>query len=271
MTLINSDLVKIFRTFIMNNIDEESLKADVSEIRDSNPDLSANELCGILINRTAATAALSGAVTGAIPWPLTLLFAVPDFAAVMICQTRMILKLAILAGKDPSSDDRFAEIAACIGVAAGAAAGTVGVRKLIDCGLSPFMLSLILRSFAKSFGSKLIPIAGAVSGGAINYAATVAAGNVAKGLYFPDAEITDIKDGHENAGEQDKASVEESADGSDSEADEPDEDGTEDNEAKEDDSELKFDNDPPKTDADSACGGDAGNCGDGDETGTEGE
>lgn len=267
MPLINSDLVKIFRTFIMNNIDEESLKADVSEIRDSNPDLSANELCGILINRTAATAALSGAVTGAIPWPLTLLFAVPDFAAVMICQTRMILKLAILAGKDPSSDDRFTEIAACIGVAAGAAAGTVGVRKLIDCGLSPFMLSLILRSFAKSFGSKLIPIAGAVSGGAINYAATVAAGNVAKGLYFPDAEITDIKDGHENAGEQEKAS--ESSE--DSEAEEPDEYGTEDNEAKEDDSELKFDNDPPKTDADSACVGDAGNCGDGDETGTEGE
>lgn len=202
---MNSDLVKIFKSFIMNNIDEEALKANVQEIRDSNPDFSNYELSTLLINNTAVTSSISGVVTGAIPWPLTLLFAVPDFAAVMICQVKMILKIAILAGKDPSADERFPEIAACIGVSAGAAAGTIGVRKIIDSGISPFMLTLIFRSFAKSFSSKFVPIAGAISGGAINYAATLAAGKVARNFYFPeDAEVIEVKDDKNDDDDSDK-------------------------------------------------------------------
>lgn len=230
---MNDNLVKIFKSFIFSFVDEENLRDEVRKLREENPDLSDYDLCGVLIRKTSVSSSLSGIITGSVPWPLTLLCAFPDFIAVLVCQTRLILKIAIIAGEDPSADERFNEIVGCMGASAGAVAGTVGIKKIIDCGISPFLLKFILKSMMKAYGFRLLPILGAVSGGVINYSATFASGYMARDLYFPeDAELVDDdEDEDEDVEEED---VEE-------------EDVEEDDEDEEDE---EFDNDAPSEDGD---------------------
>ncbi len=226
---MNNDLFKILRNFFFSNIDEEAVQLEVRRLRDEYPDLSSYEICDILIRKTALTSSAAGSVTGVLPWPLPLLFAAPDFFFTFAAQAKMILKIAVLAGKDISDDLRFDEIIGCIGVSAGAVAGTIGIRKIVESGVSPFLLSFILKSFMKTFSSKLIPMLGALSGGIMNFSATLAVGCAARNFYFPDsAEIIGTKDF------------------SDSEAGGNDDDNEEEEELPE--TELEFENDDEEED-----------------------
>lgn len=233
---MNDNLVKIFKSFIFSFVDEENLRDEVRKLREENPDLSDYDLCGVLIRKTSVSSSLSGIITGSVPWPLTLLCAFPDFIAVLVCQTRLILKIAIIAGEDPSADERFNEIVGCMGASAGAVAGTVGIKKIIDCGISPFLLKFILKSMMKAYGFRLLPILGAVSGGVINYSATFASGYMARDLYFPeDAELVDDDEDEDDEDEDEDEDVEEE----DVDDDEDD-----------DDEDEEFDNDAPSEDGD---------------------
>ncbi len=236
---MNDNLVKIFKSFIFSFVDEENLRDEVRKLREENPDLSDYDLCGVLIRKTSVSSSLSGIITGSVPWPLTLLCAFPDFIAVLVCQTRLILKIAIIAGEDPSADERFNEIVGCMGASAGAVAGTVGIKKIIDCGISPFLLKFILKSMMKAYGFRLLPILGAVSGGVINYSATFASGYMARDLYFPeDAELVD-DDEDEDYEDEDEDVEEEDVEEEDVDDDEDD-----------DDEDEEFDNDAPSEDGD---------------------
>lgn len=234
---MNDNLVKIFKSFIFSFVDEENLRDEVRKLREENPDLSDYDLCGVLIRKTSVSSSLSGIITGSVPWPLTLLCAFPDFIAVLVCQTRLILKIAIIAGEDPSADERFNEIVGCMGASAGAVAGTVGIKKIIDCGISPFLLKFILKSMMKAYGFRLLPILGAVSGGVINYSATFASGYMARDLYFP--EDAELVDDDEDEDDEDEDVEEEDVEEEDVDDDEDD-----------DDEDEEFDNDAPSEDGD---------------------
>lgn len=189
-----NDFMNILESFLFSQIDEEVLKSEVEQLQEEYPEISSYDLCDVLITKTSVSAAISGGITGSIPWPLNLLFAVPDFLLLLLFQTKMIIKIAILAGEEAIGDKRFNEVLACMGVSAGAVAGTIGIRKVIENGASPFLLKMILKHFTKSYSSKLVPFFGAVAGTAINVSAVIGAGYIAREYYFPkDAEITGYK------------------------------------------------------------------------------
>lgn len=210
---MKNDFMNILKSFLFSQIDEEILKSEVEQLQEEYPEVSSYELCDVLITKTSVSAAISGGITGGIPWPLNLLFAVPDFLLLLLFQTKMIMKIAILAGKEPIEDSRFNEVIACMGVSAGAVAGTIGIRKIIENGVSPFLLKMILKQFTKSSSSHLVPFFGAIAGTAINVSSVIGAGFVAREFYFPkDAEITgyksDSEEEEDNSEENDEVSEE---------------------------------------------------------------
>ncbi len=200
-----NDFMNILESFLFSQIDEEVLKSEVEQLQEEYPEISSYDLCDVLITKTSVSAAISGGITGSIPWPLNLLFAVPDFLLLLLFQTKMIIKIAILAGEEAIGDKRFNEVLACMGVSAGAVAGTIGIRKVIENGASPFLLKMILKHFTKSYSSKLVPFFGAVAGTAINVSAVIGAGYIAREYYFPkDAEITGYKSDKDEEEEKDE-------------------------------------------------------------------
>ncbi len=186
---MDKDFIKIIRAFLLQGINEEELKTEVAALREEFPAHSSYDLSDILIKRTAILSSVSGGITGAVPWPFTMLLAVPDLLVILVLQSKMVLKLAVLADKEPSDDMRITELVGCMGASAGAIAGTLGVRKLIDTGLTKFVLPMILKrmvqSYLKSSFSKIIPFIGSVAGGSFNFATTMALGNIARDYYFP--------------------------------------------------------------------------------------
>ena len=200
-----NDFMNILESFLFSQIDEEVLKSEVEQLQEEYPEISSYDLCDVLITKTSVSAAISGGITGSIPWPLNLLFAVPDFLLLLLFQTKMIIKIAILAGEEAIGDKRFNEVLACMGVSAGAVAGTIGIRKVIENGASPFLLKMILKHFTKSYSSKLVPFFGAVAGTTINVSAVIGAGYIAREYYFPkDAEITGYKSDKDEEEEKDE-------------------------------------------------------------------
>ncbi len=186
---MDKDLMKIAKAFLMQGINEEKLLQEIEQLKEEFPAHSSYELADILIKRTGMISSVSGSITGAVPWPFTMLLAFPDLLWLLIMQTRLILKIAILAGKDPSDDRRMNELLACLGAAAGAVTGTVAVRKFADRALVtellPFVIKKIAVSYAKSVSSKLIPFLGGFLGGSLNYLSTSTLGGIARDYYFP--------------------------------------------------------------------------------------
>lgn len=186
---MDKDFLKVVKAFLLKGVDEEKIAQEVNALREEFPAHSSYELAGILVRRTAIISSVSGGIVGAVPWPFTMLLAFPDLIMLLLMQSNMILKLAVLADKDPSDDTRVTEILGCLGASSGAIAGTLGIRKLIDSGLVfkvlPMILKNIIGSYAKVSFSKAIPFLGTIAGGSLNFGTTMAVGNFAKDYYFP--------------------------------------------------------------------------------------
>ena len=88
---MKNDFMKILESFVFNQIDEEVLKSEVKQLQDEYSEISSYELCDVLITKTSVSAAISGGITGGIPWPLNLLFAVPDFLLLLFVDHLFVL------------------------------------------------------------------------------------------------------------------------------------------------------------------------------------
>ena len=186
---MDKDFIKVVKAFLLKGIDEDKIMIEINALREEFPAHSSYELAEILIRRTAIISSVSGGITGAVPWPFTMLLAFPDLIVLLLMQSKMVLKLAVLAEKDPTDDTRVTEILGCLGASSGAIAGTLGVRKLIDSGLLtqmiPFILKNLIKAYAKTSVAKFIPFLGSIAGGSFNFGTTMAIGNLAKDYYFP--------------------------------------------------------------------------------------
>lgn len=186
---MDKDLMKILKSFLLNGVNEEKILLELDALRDEFPAHTPYELTEILIKRSAMTSSLSGVATGSIPWPFTLLFAFPDLIAMLIVQSKMIYKISLLADKQSDEDMRVTEIVACLGASLGAGAVTIGMRKILDTGITlPLLKSIVtamLTTYLKKSVSRIPPFVGGVVGGSINFLSTVAIGNIAKDYYFP--------------------------------------------------------------------------------------
>lgn len=206
---MNEDILKILKSLLLQGINEESLQQEVAELQKEFPSHTPYELCNVLIQRTSLSTGVTGGITGAVSWPLTMLLAAPDLVITLILQGRMILKISILAEKDPTDDCRIKELLGCLAASAGAVAGTLGIRKLIDMGISrafvPFLFKTILQKHFKSLASRSIPFLGPLAGGGLNYGGTMAVGNIARDYYFPITEKIEVTgDGDEDYEDEDE-------------------------------------------------------------------
>ena len=180
----DSVLEDVFRA-LFEEIDTEKIRKEVAALRDSAPDYEAAEHARTLARRTAIRCAAAGAVTG-LPLGLIALGTLgADLAYLVYQQFRMILGIATIYGHEPSGRERFTEALSCLAFSGGVGVGKQGIATVlgtaaIDGGV---VAEKIGSRMVRERLARFVPFIGAVSGGALNYAAVHAVGRSAIRYY----------------------------------------------------------------------------------------
>lgn len=161
----DSALEDIFRA-VFEEVDTQKIRKDVAEMRETAPTFEPAKLARTLTRRTAIRCAAAGALTGLPLGVATIAALGADLAYLVFQQFRLIVGIATIYGHEPSARERFAEALSCLAYASG-----VGIGKK---GLSAVLSSRMTRA---------VPFLGAISGGALNYAAVHAAARSAIRYY----------------------------------------------------------------------------------------
>lgn len=180
---------KIARAFerLLTEIDQAEIQRDVLEFRARHPELSDAQIADRLIRSAALKAATTGVVSGAAGGPFALIAMGPDIFNLVRQQSRLVLALAFLHGREPNAPDRLKEVMATLAVSTGASFARRGITQLLEKGLG----SQIAYRIAKKLAGRLVarklptlaPIAGSVFGGGVNYLAVRSVGKVAAKYY----------------------------------------------------------------------------------------
>lgn len=161
-----------------------------------------------VINWSCAKAAGIGALTsigGFITMPVTL---PANLAGTALVQMRLVQALAIIGGRDPK-DERVRTMAllAALGMSAADVLKGIGVsvaQALTEQAIKDVVVQALAKAVVKgsisrassktiaSSVSRVVPLVGAVVGGAIDAGATYTIGVTAKGLFMPAPEPTDV-------------------------------------------------------------------------------
>ena len=180
----DSVLEEVFRS-VFEDIDTEKLKKEIEDLREGAPDYSAAQHARTLARRTAIRCAAAGAVTG-LPVGLAAIATLgADLAYLVYQQFRLVLGIAAIYGHEPSSRERFAEALSCLAYGSGVGMGKQSIAAMlgsvtVEGGLLAEKIGA--RVFRERL-TKLIPIVGVISGGALNYAAVYAVGRGAIRYY----------------------------------------------------------------------------------------
>ena len=168
----DSVLEELFRS-MFEEIDTEKLRREVETLRAASPDFAPASHAKTLSRRTAIRCAAAGAVTG-LPSGLVALGTLgADLAYLVYQQFRLVLGIATIYGHEPSGSERFAEAMSCLAYASGVGIGKGGIATVlgsasVDGGV---IAEKIGTKFAGERVARFVPFLGAVSGGALNYAA----------------------------------------------------------------------------------------------------
>ncbi|HVT03710.1 MAG TPA: EcsC family protein [Thermoanaerobaculia bacterium] len=163
---------------IFEEVDTEKLRREVEELRARAPEFDPADHSELLMKRTALRCAAAGAMTG-IPAGL---FAVAtlgaDVAYLVYQQFRLILGIAIVYGKEPSSRERFTEAMACLAYGSGVGLGKQGIATFLESASAEggVIAEKVTGRFLREGMGRFVPLVGAVSGGVLNYVAVVAVG-----------------------------------------------------------------------------------------------
>ena len=181
-----ADLVleDVFRA-LFEEIDTERIRREVEALRSASPDIDAMGYARTLARRTAIRCAAAGAVTG-IPGGLVAFGALgADLAYLVYQQFRLILGIATIYGHEPSSRERFAETLQCLAYASGVGVGKQGIATVIESATTEggMVFERIGTRLARERVMRVVPILGAVTAGALNYAAVHAASRAAIRYY----------------------------------------------------------------------------------------
>ena len=161
----DSMLEDLFRA-MFEEVDTEKIRKDVAKLRESAPTFKPEQLARTLARRTAIRCAAAGALTG-LPVGVAAIGAIgADLAYLVYQQFRMIVGIATIYGCEPSGRERFAEALACLAYASGVGFGKHGISAILASRMT-----------------RAIPVIGAMTGGALNYAAIHAAARSAIRYY----------------------------------------------------------------------------------------
>jgi hypothetical protein len=163
-------LVEVFRS-LFEEIDREKLRAEVEGLRAASPDFNPAEHAEVLTRRTAIRCAATGAMSGLPSGLLAVGVLGADIAYLIYQQFRLILGIATIYGHEPSQRERFNEAIACLAYGSGVTASKGGLAAVlhsatIEGGLLAEKLGTRLLGERLS---KMVPVIGAFSGGALNY------------------------------------------------------------------------------------------------------
>jgi hypothetical protein len=177
-------LEEVFRS-LFEEIDTEKLRKDVASLKSSTPDFAANQHANLLARRTAFRCAAAGAVTGLPSGLLALGTLGADLAYLVFQQFRLILGIATIYGHEPSNRERFNEALSCFAYASGVGIGKQGIATFVEAAtLEGGMVAEKLGAqFMRDRLLKIVPIVGAISGGALNYVSVRAVARAAIRYY----------------------------------------------------------------------------------------
>jgi hypothetical protein len=177
-------LEEVFRS-LFEEIDPDKIRKEVDELKAGEPDYQPVDHARTLARRTAFRCAAAGAVTG-LPSGLIALGSLgADLAYLMYQQFRLILGIATVYGHEPSSRERFNEAVSCLAWASGIGVGKQGLATVLESATieSGLLAEKLGSRFARERLTKMIPFVGAISGGALNYAAVRAVSRAAIRYY----------------------------------------------------------------------------------------
>jgi EcsC protein family len=180
----DSVLEEVFRA-LFEEIDTDKIRKEVEELRASQPDYRPVDYARTLARRTAIRCAAAGAVTGLPSGFVAIGTLGADLAYLVYQQFRLILGIATLYGHEPSSRERFTEALQCLAYASGVGVGKQGIATVLESATleGGMFAEKIGTRIARERLAKVIPIAGALSGGVLNYAAVRAVSRAAIRYY----------------------------------------------------------------------------------------
>lgn len=180
----DSVLEEVFRS-LFEEIDTDKLRADVAALKSSSPETAAHEHAKVLARRTAIRCAAAGAVTGLPSGLLALGTLGADLAYLVFQQFRLILGIATIYGHEPSSRERFSEALSCFAYASGVGIGKQGIATMVEAATleGGVVAEKLGVQFVRDRVLKIVPLLGAISGGALNYVSVRAVARAAIRYY----------------------------------------------------------------------------------------
>jgi hypothetical protein len=165
-------LEEVFRA-MFEEIDTDKIRREVESLRANAPEYQPAEHARMLARRAALRCAAAGAVTGLPSGLIAMGTLGADLAYLMYQQFRLILGIAAVYGHEPSGRERFAEALSCLAYSSGVGIGKQGVATLLEAATleGGAVAEKIGTRFMRDRLTKMVPFVGAISGGALNYAA----------------------------------------------------------------------------------------------------
>ena len=163
-------LVEVFRS-LFEEIDIEKLRAEVERLRSSNPRFEPKDQAVVLSRRTALRCAATGAMTGLPSGLVAVATLGADLAYLIYQQFRLILGIATIYGHEPSSKERFTEAMACVAYGSGVGLGKQGMAAVLESARveGGFLAEKVGSRLLGDRLGRMVPVVGALSGGALNY------------------------------------------------------------------------------------------------------
>jgi len=150
---------------LFEEIDQESIRAQISQLREKHPRESRKRLAKRLSRNAAMRVAAIGAAAGAAGGAFAIMAMGPDIFALVREQSRLILSIAFLYGREPRLPERFREVLAVLAVSTGATAAREGASYLLAKGFEEQFPKKIIRKIAGKFVARSLPEIAPVIGG----------------------------------------------------------------------------------------------------------
>jgi len=180
----DSVLEEVFRS-LFEEIDTEKIRREIDAMRAGEPDFDAADQARTLARRTAIRCAAAGAMTGIPSGLLAIGTLGADLAYLVFQQFRLIVGIAAIYGHEPHGRERFAEALSCLAYSSGVGIGKHGIATMLESATieGGIVAEKIGARFARERLMKMVPIVGAISGGALNFASVHAVARAAIRYY----------------------------------------------------------------------------------------
>jgi EcsC family protein len=163
-------LEEVFRS-LFEEIDTHKIQKEVEDLKNATPAWEPVRHARMLARRTAIRCAAAGAVTGIPVGTLAIGALGADVAYLVYQQFRLILGIAAIYGHEPSGRERFAEAVSCLAYSSGVGIGKQSIATVLGSATveGGAVAERIGARMLRERLARLVPVVGAVSGGALNY------------------------------------------------------------------------------------------------------